>query len=122
MTAETKTRTYAGSCHCGRVRFEVTTDLARVMACNCSYCSRVAHLLTFVPAADFKLLAGEDALTEYLFNRKHIHHQFCATCGIRAFGYGAGADGKPVRSVNVRCLEGVDLDALPITHFDGKNR
>jgi len=42
--------------------------------------------------------------------------------GIRAFGYGAGADGKPVRSVNVRCLEGVDLDALPITHFDGKNR
>jgi len=120
MAAEKKT--YAGSCHCGRVRFEVQTDLATVLACNCSYCSRVAHLLTFVPAANFKLLAGEEALAEYLFNRKHIHHQFCSRCGIRAFGYGNGPDGQEMRSVNVRCLDGVDLDALTIAHFDGKNR
>ncbi len=29
-------KTYEGGCHCGRVRFRVTGDLARVVECNCS--------------------------------------------------------------------------------------
>ena len=33
-------KTYTGGCHCGRVRYEVTTDLATVMECNCSHCSK----------------------------------------------------------------------------------
>ena len=34
------TRTYTGGCHCGMVRFECTTDLAMVTACNCSICTK----------------------------------------------------------------------------------
>jgi hypothetical protein len=29
-------------------------------------------------------------------------------------------DGTPMVGVNVRCLDGVDLDAVQITKFDGK--
>lgn len=121
MTLMSNVETYRGGCHCGSVRFEVQTDLAGVIACNCSICSRVGSILTFVPVNQFKQLAGENAQTDYQFNTKNIHHLFCSTCGVRSFGHGIGPDGKPMYAINVRALEGVDLDALQITKFDGKN-
>ncbi|MDI3259106.1 MAG: GFA family protein [Sinobacteraceae bacterium] len=113
-------RSYTGSCHCGKVRFEATMDLSRVVSCNCSICSRLGYVLSFIPAAQFKLLAGEDALSDYQFNKKRIHHLFCATCGIHPFARGTGPDGKETVAVNLRCLEGVDLEALTPQKFDGK--
>jgi hypothetical protein len=114
-------RTYLGSCHCGKVRFEAITELTRVMSCNCSICSRLGYVLSFVSAAQFKLLSGADALTDYQFNNKRIHHLFCSTCGVHAFARGAGSDGKEIVAVNLRCLEGLDLDALTPTKFDGRS-
>ena len=35
--------THKGSCHCGRIAFEVEGDLAQVMECNCSHCSRKGY-------------------------------------------------------------------------------
>lgn len=116
-------KTYQGSCHCGKVRYEVDLDLSgRIISCNCSICSRSGTLLTFVPAAKFKLLSGEENLTDYQFNKKHLHHWFCRTCGIKSFASGAGPDGTQMRAVNIRCLEGVDLGSLKVTPFDGKSR
>jgi hypothetical protein len=63
-------KAYAGGCQCGKVRYEVQLDLgAPVISCNCSMCGRAGTLLTFVPARQFKLLSGEDALTDYQFNK-----------------------------------------------------
>src|SRR3954469_21049226 len=87
--------TYKGSCHCGNVQYEVTVDLTKpVITCNCSICSRKGTMLTFVPAEQFKLLKGENAQTDYQFNKKHIHHLFCSTCGIASFANGVGPNGK----------------------------
>ena len=116
-----ETRTYAGGCHCGTVRFEVKADLEHVIACNCSICSKKGYLLTFVPAEQFTLVSGGDALADYQFGRKRIHHLFCPACGVQSFGRGAGPDGREMCAVNVRCLEGVDVEALTITPFDGKS-
>jgi hypothetical protein len=116
------TKTYVGSCHCGAVRYEVETDLARVISCNCSMCGRAGWLLTFVNADKFKLLSGEDALGDYHFNTKKISHLFCKVCGIKAFSKGMNATGQEMRSINVRCLEGVDPDTLSVTKVDGKSR
>ena len=96
-------------------------DLAQVVACNCSICSKMGWLLAFVPAAQFTLHEGRDALTDYQFGKRHIHHLFCSTCGINSFSRGEGKDGREVFAVNVRCLEGVDPANLPIKHFDGKS-
>ena len=116
-----ETTKYKGSCHCGNVRFEVEADLSGVIACNCSICSRAGYLLAFVSDAQFQLLAGEDAQTDYQFNTKNIHHLFCKTCGVRSFGHGTGPDGKHMYAINVRALEGVDVDSLKVQKYDGKN-
>lgn len=115
-------KTYTGSCHCGDVRYEVKTDLATVISCNCSICSRTGSLLTFVPATQFKLLKGEDALTDYRFNTHVISHVFCKRCGIKSFAKGKMPNGDETRAINVRCLEGLDLDSLTPTKYDGKSK
>jgi hypothetical protein len=113
--------TYTGGCHCGKVRYEVTMTIGQAVECNCSICSKKGHLLSFVPASSFKLLQGEDELTDYQFNKKHIHHLFCRTCGIQSYATGKGKDGNTMYSINVRCLDGVDPQKVQIQHFDGKS-
>jgi hypothetical protein len=114
-------KTYSGGCQCGNVRYEVQLDLAGVMACNCSRCGRLGSLLAFAPAESFTLLKGEDATTEYTFNKHAIHHLFCTTCGIQSFARGTGPDGRKMAAINVRCLDGVDIDALPVQKVDGRS-
>lgn len=87
-------QTHSGGCHCGAVRFEVQADFSSAMACNCSMCEKAGSLLVFVPAADFKLLSGEDVLQDYQFNTKKIHHLFCTVCGIKPFGRGKNSKGE----------------------------
>jgi len=116
-------KTYTGSCHCGKVKFEATLDLSEpAVTCNCSMCGRAGTILRFVPASEFKLLSGEEVLTEYRFNTKVINHLFCSVCGIKPFGAGKGRDGADTRAINLRCLEGVDLQQVPTRHVDGKSR
>lgn len=113
---------YTGGCHCGAVTFEVDVDLDHAIVCNCSLCSKTGAILAFVPADQFKLLSGEDNLTDYQFNKKIIHHLFCKTCGMRPFGRGTGRDGSPTVAINARCLEGVDPFAMKPKFYDGKSK
>lgn len=112
----------AGSCHCGSVKYEVDIDLTKpVISCNCSMCGRAGTLLSFVPASQFRLISGEGDLANYQFNNMHIDHLFCKTCGIKSFARGKSRDGSPTVAVNVRCIEGVDLETLSVQKYDGKN-
>lgn len=112
--------TYRGGCQCGRVAFEVAMTLAKPVVCNCSRCQRLGSVLAFVPAENFTLLRGEEALTEYLFASRTISHLFCATCGIESFARGSMPDGTPMVAVNVNCLEGIDPRALEYEFYDGR--
>lgn len=111
---------YEGSCHCGRVAFTVEGDPpAQAVACNCSMCRRKGFLLAFVPVDQFTLLRGEDDLKTYLFYKHRIEHRFCTTCGTQPFAFGAMPDGTPIRAVNLRCVDGIDAEALPVQRVDG---
>lgn len=116
-----ETKTFTGGCHCGQVRYEVTTALTPVISCNCSICTKMGSILTFVPKDAFKLLAGEGSLSDYQFNTKKIHHLFCKTCGIRSFANGKAPDGSDVVAINVRCLDDVDVSKLEPMPVDGKS-
>lgn len=111
---------HQGSCHCGKVAFEVEGEIDSALSCNCSICRRKGSLLWFVPYDKLKLLTDEKAASTYLFNKHVIKHRFCAACGIHPFGEGVDPKGNRMAAVNLRCLEGVDLDAIPVKHFNGR--
>ena len=111
--------TYQGSCHCGQTRFEVDGEITGAMACNCSMCRRKGTLMWFVGREQLRLHTPGDTLATYLFNRHVIRHRFCPVCGIHPFGEGTDPAGRTMAAVNIRCLDGVDLDAVPVQHYDG---
>lgn len=118
-------RTYSGSCHCGRVRFEADLDLTQPsFRCNCSICRRTRFWPAVARPEQFRLLAGEGELTEYLFNTRKNQHFFCRHCGVRAFGVGNDTPIGKMIGVNIGCLEGVgeeELAKIPIVRVDGMN-
>jgi len=112
--------THRGGCHCGAVRFEVRAP-ARVVVqrCNCSMCSKSAYLHLIVPAADFRLLSGEEQLATYTFNTGVAKHRFCKTCGVKSFYVPrSNPDGF---SVNLRCVDPATLEHVTYEDFDGQN-
>jgi len=112
---------YQGSCHCGKVAFEVDGEIDGALACNCSICQRKGSLLWFVPRSSLRLLTPEDAANTYTFNKHQIKHRFCPTCGMHPYGEGVGPDGVAVAAINIRCLENIDLAAIPVQHYDGRS-
>src|SRR6476620_9933134 len=99
-------RTMTGGCHCGRVRFRVTADLARITECNCSICTKKGFLHLIVPPEQFKLLSGADALTIYRFNTGTAKHTFCSTCGIHAFYVPRSDQAAYVRRKELGAIDG----------------
>lgn len=122
MTNAAEMKTYTGGCHCGAVRYEATMTLERVISCNCSICTKAGYILAFVPAAQFKLLSGNEKLRDYQFNQKMVHHVFCEVCGIHSFGRGTMPDGNEVKAINLRCVDDVDLETLQLQKVDGRSR
>ena len=112
-------QTYTGGCQCGKIRYEVLLDLGEVISCNCSRCGRLGSLLAFTPAANFKLISGEGAMTEFQFNKHVIHHLFCSTCGIQSFARGMQRGAEMV-AINARCLEGIEPEQLKVKHVNGR--
>jgi hypothetical protein len=112
---------YSGSCHCQSVMFEIETEsaISEVTECNCSICSRKGILHYRVNPSKFKLLTSDEHLTIYQFGTKEAKHYFCKHCGIHTFTNPRAA--PDLYTVNVRCLEGVDLSKLKINYFDGLN-
>ena len=111
---------YQGSCHCGRVKFEVEGELAGAASCNCSMCQRKGMLMWFVPRAQLQVTTPDKDASTYTFNKHVIRHRFCPVCGIHTHGEGVDPKGNPMAAINIRCLEGVDLDAVPVRQFDGR--
>lgn len=112
---------YHGSCHCGRIAFDVEGELTQVMECNCSHCSKKGFLMWFVPRERLVLTTPESDMSTYTFHKHSIQHRFCPQCGCAPVSFGMGSGGKAMASVNVRCLEGVDAASLKHVQIDGRS-
>lgn len=121
MSAGASLVTHSGGCHCRRVRFEVDAPASiEVLDCNCSMCRMTGFLHLIVPGTRFRLLHGDDALTEYRFNTGAARHLFCRHCGVKAFYVPRShPDGW---SVNARCLDAGTVTGMTVTPFDDTNR
>jgi len=70
-----------------------------------------------VKEGDIRILTPMSELSVYEWNTKIAKDYFCPVCGILPFR--RPRNGADIWTVNVRCLEGVDLDSIPIKHVDG---
>jgi hypothetical protein len=110
-------KTYRGSCHCGKARFEVDLELDHVRVCDCSICARRGALNHRVEPSQLRILTPLEDLTLYQFHTLTAKDYFCPVCGILPFRRPRTA--PDLWTVNVRCLEDVDLGAIPIRQLPG---
>ena len=113
--------THRGGCHCGAVAFEVDAPARLpVSDCNCSICRASGYLHLIVPKSRFRLLRGQDALSEYRFNTGTARHLFCKHCGVKSFYVPrSNPDGY---SVNARCLDPTTIEHIDVQPFDDNDR
>src|SRR5262245_2823433 len=84
MGSETAgSRTLAGKCYCGAVRYVVADAFGYALNCHCSGCRRRTGS-AFKPFGGierhkFALTEGEDSLTTY--GGEKAHHAHCKRCG-----------------------------------------
>jgi hypothetical protein len=120
------TKTYTGSCHCGRVRYEVELDLsAGTGRCNCTICWKTRAWTALVKPEAFRALGGTDQLTAYERDPGGASHLFCRHCGVRTFDRGELEWlGGAFVSIHVASLDGVEpaeLAGVPVKYLDGRN-
>jgi hypothetical protein len=120
------TKTFKGSCKCGRIKFEADLDLSKgTNKCNCTSCWKRRWWSASVKPEAFRSIAGEEELTEYKPGATTGHGGFCKHCGVTPYGWVAAAewnDGEYV-SINVACLDDLDpaeLVEAPIQYMDGR--
>ena len=112
--------THRGGCHCARVRYEFEAEADLVVSeCNCSVCSKSGYLGVIVPRERFRLLRGEDHLSEYTFNTCTARHRFCRHCGVKSF-YVPRSHPDGI-SVNLRCIDEGTVRNVEHRTFDGQN-
>ena len=110
---------HRGGCHCGKVKIEVEGEISGALSCNCSICQKRGSLLWFVPRDHMKV-TGEAELTTYTFNKHVIKHRFCKTCGIQSFGEGVDPKGNRMAAINIRVLDDIELEKIPVQHYNGR--
>ncbi len=108
---------YHGSCHCGDVRFSVMMDLDHVRVCDCSLCRKRGALNHRVEPEDITIESKLSAMTLYQWHTRTAKDYFCPTCGILPFRRPRTA--PDLWTVNVRCLDDVDLDAIRVHNMNG---
>ena len=118
-------KTYKGSCHCGAVRFEADIDFAQGTGkCDCSICTKTRNWSAIIKPGAFRLISGEDAVSDYRFGGKLNSHLFCKTCGVRTFDRGFVKEiGGDYVSIKLSSLDDVDLKELveaPVMYANGR--
>ena len=104
---------YLGGCHCHAVRFSVLMDDPKqdLYRCNCSLCRKKGIVMKAVADTDLEVIAGQEHLSLYQWNKQIAEHYFCALCGVL---YPPPARNPSQFSVNIECLDGLEMPEASI--------
>jgi hypothetical protein len=118
---------FAGSCHCGNLRFTFDwpdfEPVIPVRACGCDLCSKHKAVWTSHPEGRFSLAVGdEDQLGLYRFGTKTADFHVCRACGVMPIATCHIASTR-YAVVNVHTFDGVDRARFleRATDFEGES-
>ena len=111
-------RPYTLACRCNAVRIEIDAEPMELRECNCSVCARSGFLHWYLPHDATRLLTPSPRLSTYVWRYLGGSQHFCTTCGTAILRTGYKNQGV---SVNARCIEGIDVFALDVKRYDGRN-
>jgi hypothetical protein len=92
-------------------------DLDHVRVCDCSLCRMRGALNHRVEGSQLRLHTPLEEMTLYQWHTRTAKDYFCPTCGILPFRRPRTA--PHLWTINVRCLDGVDLDDIRRRDFSG---
>lgn len=79
-----------GSCHCQRVKFEVTSELRQFEHCHCRTCRKIHGTVydssAVVARHGFRVVEGEQSIREYS-SSPGKRRCFCTNCGSPIYAY-----------------------------------
>ncbi|KAG7130569.1 Centromere protein V like [Verticillium longisporum] len=135
---------YTGSCHCGAVQVALASKPLDesfpdgIGECNCSICERNAYIWAWPMREQVVLFGDEKNISRYEFGKKNMGKMFCRICSVHMTNFAAEKSeeelaamsgeerayfegGKARHPVNLRVIDGLDLDALrgKITRIKG---
>ena len=117
-------RHFAGSCHCGAIRFTFSSRLGpeswRIRACQCRFCRPHHARTTSDPEGQVSFQIDDDAkLQRYRFALQTADFLVCRVCGVYVAAVVASPLGR-FATLNVNTIDGVSTaDAAP-TSYDGE--
>jgi hypothetical protein len=113
-----------GSCHCGRIGVELSTELALdaiiPRRCSCGFCQRHGAIMVSDPDGTINLRTTGENEDVYRFGFETADFHVCADCGV--FVAATWKDSTATFGVvNIRVLDEMNSFAEPLTaHFDGE--
>ena len=122
------TKTYRGSCYCGRVTFTADIDfaVAGTGKCNCTSCWKRRWWAVSIQPDAFAATSGEEHLHHHPVGAKDGRGWFCRHCGVTPYVRIEGAEWNdgPYVQINVAALDDLDpaeLIAAPVRYADGRH-
>jgi len=120
------TKTYHGSCRCGKIKFEADIDLSEgTSKCNCTYCWKARWWGARAKQEGFRMLSGAEEIGFGFGRERFVERGLCKACAITPLGWGHIPEiGGNYISINLACLDDLDpseLASAPVTFMDGRN-
>lgn len=108
-----------GSCHCGGVRFTLSTAPETVTDCNCSICRRYGVLWAYYRPDQVQFDPPQPATDTYAQASRTLAFHRCQDCGcVTHWAPLAGRDlGR--MAINARLLDPAVLVGAAVRHLDG---
>ncbi|MEP1201422.1 GFA family protein [Tateyamaria sp.] len=106
---------HSGSCLCGAVSYEITSEVKETGACHCTMCRKWSggvYLAVAVPKDGMKI-TGEDQIGIYT-SSPWAERAFCKTCGSSLF-YRVAAEGPMQGEMHVGFGTLSDVSNIPFT-------
>ena len=116
-------KSYAGSCHCGAVRFDaLLASDGRAGRCNCTICRRTGATGVILKPAELTVRSGADAVRTYEWGGRISKRFFCGNCGVHCYALGHLEQlGGDYASVNVNCIDDYEVDEAKVVYWDGRH-